>query len=175
MRSFSRILKAVLIVAVFGTVISKSSSVLAFNTEDLKASEALSGSSAEIRSVEPLQENDRAVSFYVNPSAIPSYSGSPYIILNNNLPGFSDAEMTTTAVETYSNLDALGRCGVCYANIGKEIMSTGERGAIGSVKPTGWSQDKYPGIVDSDLPYLYNRCHLIGYQLEGSGNLSCPK
>ncbi len=110
---------------------------------------------------------DRPVFLYVDASMLPPYSGSPYIVLNNNIPGFSDAELTTAAFETYANTDALGRCGVCYANVGREIMPTEGRGPIGEVKPTGWQQNKYPGIVDSEPPYLYNRCHLIGFQLSG--------
>ena len=76
--------------------------------------------------------------------------------LIRNMKDFADSELTTAPFETYSSLDALGRCGVCYANIGREIMPTEDRGAIGMVKPSGWSQAKYPGIVDSDPPYLYN-------------------
>ncbi len=100
-------------------------------------------------------------------AAIPAYSGSPSVTLNNNVPLFTPADMTTSPFESYTELDSLGRCGVCYANICQEIMPTEERGAIGSVKPSGWSQAKYPGVVDSEPPYLYNRCHLIGYQLSG--------
>ena len=72
---------------------------------------------------------------------------------------------TTEPFETYSELDSLGRCGVAYANICKEIMPTEERGEIGMVKPSGWHTIKYNGIVDGN--YLYNRCHLVGYQLAG--------
>ena len=60
-------------------------------------------------------------------------------------------------------MDKLGRCGVAYANISQETMPTEERGAIGSVKPTGWHTAKYKGVVDGN--YLYNRCHLIAYCL----------
>lgn len=87
-----------------------------------------------------------------------------YTVLNNNIPGFSENEITTTAFEEYSELDDLGRCGVAFACIGEEIMPTEERGAIGQIKPSGWQMAKYD-IVDGK--YLYNRCHLIGYQLSG--------
>ena len=97
---------------------------------------------------------------------IPSYSGEPYCVLNNNIPMFQETN-TTEAFEMYSNLDSLGRCGTAYANICKELMPTEERGEIGQVTPSGWNQEKYPGIVDSNPPYLFNRCHLIGYQLSG--------
>ena len=87
-----------------------------------------------------------------------------YTVLNNNIPEFSENEITTTAFEEYSELDDLGRCGVAFACIGEEIMPTEERGAIGQIKPSGWQKAKYD-IVDGK--YLYNRCHLIGYQLSG--------
>ena len=95
---------------------------------------------------------------------IPEYSGNPYVELNGNVPYFTDEELSTTAFELYSELDSLGRCGACYANVCKEIMPTEERGSIGMVKPTGWHTVKYDCITDR---YLYNRCHLIGYQLAG--------
>lgn len=95
---------------------------------------------------------------------IPEYSGNPYVELNGNVPYFTDEELSTTAFELYSELDSLGRCGASYANVCKEIMPTEERGSIGMVKPTGWHTVKYDCITDR---YLYNRCHLIGYQLAG--------
>lgn len=95
---------------------------------------------------------------------IPAYSGDAYVIINNNVPDFSESDYTTTSFEKYSNLDYLGRCGVAFASIGKDIMPTEERESIGSVKPSGWHTVKYD-IVDGK--YLYNRCHLIGYQLTG--------
>lgn len=70
-------------------------------------------------------------------SSIPAYSGDPYVVINNNEPGFTDADLTTTSFETYSDLDSLGRCGVAYANIGTDLMPTEERGSIGQVKPSG--------------------------------------
>lgn len=102
----------------------------------------------------------------INIENIPKYKESPYIIINNNKPLFSEDDYTTKPFEKYSNLDSLGRCGVAYANICKEIMpQEGEqRRAIGSVKPTGWQTTTYD-IIDGK--YLYNRCHLIGYQLAG--------
>ncbi|MCB7320453.1 DNA/RNA non-specific endonuclease [Lacrimispora sp. 210928-DFI.3.58] len=95
---------------------------------------------------------------------IPTYFGQPYVAINDNVPFFVDLDMTDTSFESYSNLDNLGRCGVAYASVGTDLMPTEERGAIGSVKPTGWHTVKYD-IVDGK--YLYNRCHLIGYQLSG--------
>lgn len=97
-------------------------------------------------------------------SQIPEYSGSPYVVINNNIPEFSEDELTTTAYEKYSKLDSLGRCGVAIASCGTEIMPTGERGSISNVYPSGWVQVKYSGISGG---YLYNRCHLLGWQLSG--------
>ena len=94
------------------------------------------------------------------------YSGAPYVYLNNNMPYFTDEEKENTKpFENYSSLDDLGRCGVAFANIYKELMPTEERGPIGQIKPSGWHTVKYNGIIDGN--YLYNRCHLIGYQLTG--------
>lgn len=101
---------------------------------------------------------------YVSLDAIPAYDGKAYVAVNNNEPFFTDSDMTTTAFENYSDLDSLGRCGVAYANICKEIMPTEKRGKIGMIKPAGWHTVKYDVIKDR---YLYNRCHLIGYQLAG--------
>ena len=92
---------------------------------------------------------------------IPQYSDTPYVVINNNIPNFSQEDYTTQSFEKYSELDSLGRCGVAFANISKDIMpqEDDERGDISSITPTGWKQKKYNG------EYLYNRCHLIGYQL----------
>ena len=97
-----------------------------------------------------------------NVNDIPAYSGNDTIILNNNVPNFSKSDLTTTSFEKYSPLDSLGRCGVAYANVGKDIMPTEKRESISSVKPSGWQSIKYD-IVEGK--YLYNRSHLIGYQL----------
>lgn len=97
-----------------------------------------------------------------NLAAVPAYSGQPYAVVNDNKPYFTDADLTAVSFETYSDLDSLGRCGVAYASVGKDLMPTEERGAIGQVKPSGWHTIKYDNV---DGKYLYNRCHLIGYQL----------
>ena len=97
---------------------------------------------------------------------VDDYNGTPYIEINNNVPYFTDEQKAeTNCFEMYSDLDSLGRCGVAYANIGKEIMPTEERGEIGNVKPSGWHTANYHEHVSGN--YLYNRCHLIGYQLSG--------
>ena len=95
---------------------------------------------------------------------IPTYSGDAYIAVNDNQPFFTQDELTTEAFETYSELDSLGRCGTAYANICRDLMPTEPRGDISSVKPTGWQSVKYDFV---DGKSLYNRCHLIGFQLAG--------
>lgn len=94
--------------------------------------------------------------------SIPDYSESPYVTVNDNQPYFSDTDLTTTSFESYSELDSLGRCGVAYACISPDTMPTEERGSIGQIKPSGWHTVKYDSVEGK---YLYNRCHLIGYQL----------
>ena len=95
-------------------------------------------------------------------SDVPEYSGEPYVTLNENQPDFSEEDLTETSFEAYSEQDALGRCQSAWANIGQDLMPTGERGKIGHIKPTGWHTVKYDSV---DGKYLYNRCHLIGFQL----------
>lgn len=99
-----------------------------------------------------------------NMEDIADYNGNNYVIVNDNNPYFKEEEYTTDSFEKYSELDSLGRCGVAYANISKDLMPTEKRGSIGSIKPSGWHTIKYDHI---DGKYLYNRCHLIGYQLTG--------
>lgn len=95
---------------------------------------------------------------------IPEYNGEPYVELNGNMPYFTEDDYTTDSFEAYRSLDYLGRCGFAVACVGQDIMPIGERGAIGMVKPTGWHTVKYDWV---DGKYLYNRCHLLGYQLTG--------
>ena len=98
----------------------------------------------------------------VDLSQIPSYTGSPYTVINDNEPDFSQEDFTTESFETYSDLDDLGRCQVAYANVGQDLMPTQKRGNISQVKPSGWKKSSYDFV---DGGSLYNRCHLIGYQL----------
>ena len=107
------------------------------------------------------KEVNSNISSYANISEIPEYNEKIYVEINNNKPYFKEEEYITNSFETYSELDSLGRCGVAYANISKETMPREgeERESISSITPTGWKQEKYDG------EYLYNRCHLIGYQL----------
>ena len=95
---------------------------------------------------------------------VPEYSGEPYVVLNGNTPQFTQDDYTTDSYEYYGELDVLNRCTYTMACIGQDLMPTEERGAIGQVKPTGWQTVKYDFV---DGKYLYNRCHLIGFQLTG--------
>ena len=100
----------------------------------------------------------------VTAAMLPAYTGAAYTVVHNNQPYFTQQELTTTAFEYYSPQDALGRCGMAVASVGLELMPTEERGPIGMVKPAGWHTVKYACV---DGKYLYNRCHLLGFQLTG--------
>lgn len=95
---------------------------------------------------------------------IPDYSGEPYVILNDNKPEFTSEDLTTSSYERYSKLDKLGRCGVAKACIGIDLMPTEDRESISHIIPSGWIQAEYDHV---DGKHLYNRCHLIGFQLTG--------
>lgn len=95
---------------------------------------------------------------------LPVYTGSPFVPLNGNTPYFKESDLTATSFESYASLDRYGRCGTALACIGRDLMPTEERGSIGQVRPSGWHTVKYDQV---DGKYLYNRCHLIGYQLSG--------
>lgn len=96
---------------------------------------------------------------------VPAYTDMAYVPIHENVPYFTADEMSLESFEYYSLLDDLGRCGVVLANVGQDLMPTEERESIGSVKPSGWQTARYDGVVDGK--YLYNRCHLIGFQLTG--------
>ncbi len=98
----------------------------------------------------------------VSMNRLPEYSREPYVEIDGNQPGFTDKDKTKESFEKYSKLDSLGRCGVAYANVGLDLMPSEERSSIGKIKPSGWHTVKYDSV---DGKYLYNRCHLIGYQL----------
>lgn len=109
-----------------------------------------------------IAENTVYAAETVDLAQIPSYTGSPYTVLNDNVPDFPESDFNTESFETYGELDSLGRCSEAYANISNELMPTEERSSIGKIKPSGWHTVKYDCV---DGKYLYNRCHLIGYQL----------
>lgn len=113
----------------------------------------------EITKKDTIVENNK-----VTLDNIPEYSGNPYVILNGNEPNFEDKDKITESFEIYNALDNLGRCTWAYANVSLYTMPDEKRGSIGSIKPTAWHTVKYDNI---DGKYLYNRCHLIGYQLTG--------
>lgn len=97
-------------------------------------------------------------------SDIEDYSGSDFVNVNNNVPFFTEEDKKRGSFEEYGDLDSLGRCTEAFAIVSKETMPTEKRGSIGMIKPTGWHTIKYDNV---DGKYLYNRCHLIGYQLTG--------
>lgn len=112
-----------------------------------------------------LWESGEADKSYAALKDVPAFDGeTAYVVINENIPEFKESQLITDSYEKYAPLDALGRCGVAMACVGTDIMPTEERGNIGQVKPSGWQTVKYD-IVDGK--YLYNRCHLIGYQLTG--------
>lgn len=117
-----------------------------------------------LEEVEQYQNGQSETAQPAEDGEIPPYSGEAYVAINGNVPFFVEEEITDQSYEEYAELDELGRCGVTEACIGLDIMPTGDRGDIGSVKPSGWHSVKYD-IVDGK--YLYNRCHLIGFQLAG--------
>ena len=112
----------------------------------------------------PSTENATTIEETFDFAAIPAYEGKAYVAVNGNVPFFTEEELSSASYETYGELDPLGRCTVCVASVGQDLMPAEERGNIGTVKPTGWHTVKYDFV---DGKYLYNRCHLIGYQLTG--------
>lgn len=153
------------------------------NSLNPKTEEYNQGSSENISDLEDISNNDETSSTEKNIvdipniqagvdetvldcSSVPNYVGEPFIVINGGIPEFSENDkMNLEPFEEYSKLDNFGRCGVAYANICLDLMPTEERGSIGSVRPSGWHTVKYNDLIDGN--YLYNRCHLIGYQLAG--------
>lgn len=129
--------------------------------------EAIERVAESLATAESSQSQERISTFttWNGQETVPVYSGEPYTELNGNIPYFTDREKTEDVFEHYSDLDTLGRCGAAYANICKELMPTEKRGEIGMIKPTGWHTVRYDDIISDK--YLYNRCHLIGFQLAG--------
>lgn len=152
-KSNKQIISSIIFIIIL-LIISYLAPKLKNETNDVKYSNSIN----EITSANNVQ-NQNIISY--NLSEIPKYEKDPYVIINNNIPYFTEQEKNSEDFETYSELDILGRCGVAYVNICKKTMPPegDKRGDISSVKPTGWKQKKYNG------EYLYNRCHLIGYQL----------
>lgn len=118
--------------------------------------------SVEEEKKEVLSVEETVASYESELTEIPAYTGDAYTAINDNNPFFTKSNLPTESFEYYSELDELGRCGAACANIGQDIMPAEERGEIGQIKPSGWQTVKYDTV---DGKYLYNRCHLIGYQL----------
>ena len=110
------------------------------------------------------QERPQEDAVTITIDEVPVYSGDPYVVINDNEPSFSSEELESDSFESYGELDDLGRCTIAFANLSSELMPQGERGSIGQVKPSGWQTARYDSV---DGKYLYNRCHLIGWQLSG--------
>lgn len=164
MRKTNKIAVIVLFFAIiFGTEIASipDSPAAPIAIEAEPAETEVDETEAEESAEEPAEESAEESAETASPEQPwPVWNGQPYAVLNNNVPEFDDLNIT----EHYDDLDSLGRCGTCYALLGKETMPTEPRGKIGMVKPSGWHTVKYDNI---DGRYLYNRCHLIGYQLSG--------
>ena len=144
------------------TVIADETSV----SEASETAEAPESSAAEesIQSAEDVSPQHAGTETQFSYGSIPAYSGSPYVAVNENIPYFTDEELTTQSFETYSELDSLGRCGGTYACIGQDLMPTEDRESISEVTPSGWNNKEYDFV---DGGWLYNRSHLIGFQLTG--------
>lgn len=172
MKKFAAILlSGLLLIGMFGEApensINQNETINTEVKEVVKESEiqgTLPPENPEIISKEEKQEIDFSEIRENALANIPAYSSKAYVVINNNVPFFNDSDLTTESYEEYGRLDLLGRCTEVSASVGKDLMPTEERGNIGMVKPTGWHTVKYQGI---DGNYLYNRCHLIGFQLTG--------
>ena len=162
-RLYSTLLSLLLILSLVLTGCGDTAAPATSPAEDQSTQSAVQSEPEETQ--EPAQDASSSAGETVELSSLPAYSGEAYVAVNNNQPYFSEEErQNTEAFETYSPLDELGRCGVAWANICQELMPTEERGEIGQVKPSGWHTVKYDCV---DGQYLYNRCHLIGFQLAG--------
>lgn len=139
-------------------------------SEEQGSDNASSASSkADSRESTPVSPVGNGQAVPLDPNNLPVYSGKPYAVINNNIPNFSVAELTDKGYEKYGSLDSLGRCTAATASCGKEIMpkENEKRGSISRIKPTGWVQAQYDSISGK---YLYNRCHLIGWQLSAEND-----
>ena len=136
------------------------------NTDD--SAEITSNPTDSENSDNSAMQTDWSVSTYISLADIPAYTDSPYVEINENVPFFTEVQQATGPIEEYFDLDELGRCRGAIALLDRNMMPTEERGPIGHVRPSGWHTVKYPEVI-SDL-YLYNRCHLIAYELTGQND-----
>ena len=139
-------------------------------TESTATTESTTSSFSAVTTTEVPTTVEKTTPTVANPHTIqlddiPPYSGTAYIEINGNSPFFTPDDYTTSSYEYYSDLDSLGRCGVASACVGKDLLPTEKRGAIGMVKPSGWHTVRYDDLISDK--YLYNRCHLIAYELSG--------
>lgn len=132
---------------------------LSFNLSDVFAKNSTAKTTSKSKTESTIKSEDQEFSL----EDIPDYSDEPYVVINDNVPYFTKEDVTTTSYESYSELDEEGRCGVAIASIGEDLMPTEDRKPIGKIKPSGWHTVKYNDLIDGN--YLYNRCHLIGFQL----------
>ena len=153
------VLLALLVIIIIGV---SNENIRNYIEEIIQGEDVLAVASNAIGDFGKKKAESTKVSFSLD--SIPEFKDEPYVIINNNKPEFDEKDFTTKSFERYSELDVLGRCGAAYANIGKDLMPTEQRGDIGMIKPTGWQYSKYDFI---DGKYLFNRCHLIGFQLAG--------
>ncbi|MBQ8913855.1 MAG: DNA/RNA non-specific endonuclease [Lachnospiraceae bacterium] len=138
-------------------------------TEQVASDNDADAEAQENKISEPFSEENISTSgIVINEEAIPEYVDEPYVQVNYNEPFFTESELKTESYESLSELDELGRCGVAEACVGIDIIPDEERGEIGDIKPSGWRIVKYDGVVEDE--YLYNRCHLIDYQLTGENS-----
>lgn len=124
---------------------------------------AVSGNK-ETTSVPQTQQQIPVQSYSLDLNSIPAFTNEPYVVIDNNKPDFADSDLVSKSYEKYGELDSLGRCTSCIACVGKDLMPTQKRDSISAVKPTGWQSQRYDFV---DGGSLYNRCHLIAYQLTG--------
>ncbi|MBQ8923473.1 MAG: DNA/RNA non-specific endonuclease [Lachnospiraceae bacterium] len=143
-------------------------------TEEITSDEGSVSSSSDADAATDETTEDKSNAYtstsgvVINGETVPEYIDEPYVQLNQNAPSFTDDELKTNSYEHYSELDGLGRCGMAEACVGIDLIPTEERGEIGDIKPSGWHTVKYEGVVTDG--YLYNRCHLIDYQLTGNNS-----
>lgn len=147
-----------------GTIDSSFSSSSMKTTEESSENSSEASSTTASKAEKPTSSVGSGRAVAVDPLNVPQYSGNPYTVINNNIPNFSASELTSKGYEKYSNLDSLGRTQIVIASVGKDTMpkEDEERGSISSIKPSGWIQAKYTNVSGG---WLYNRCHLIGWQL----------
>lgn len=93
------------------------------------------------------------------------YNGTQEIVVNNNNPNFSQADLSTAkgAWQTFGDLDNLNRVTAANAMLNVSLMPSAKREGL-TWNPTGWHNKR----ISSG--WLYNRSHLIGYQLTGQNN-----